>query len=368
MKNVRALMFVGASVLSGCSGAGGTGESSGTTSSAVSVCAGASTVKGVDVADYQGTINWSEAAASGLSFGIARVSDGTANPDTTFAANWAGMKAAGMIRGSYQFFRASADPTAQANMVIAAIGTLGAGDLAPVADVEVMDGESGDTLVANLAIWLAAIQTATGRTPIIYTDPGFWDALPDTSQFADNILWVANWGVSCPTMPPPWSSWSFWQYSDTGTAAGITGDNDLDTFNGSLADLQALASGAAPAPAPTTPSTPASTSCYSSTLAMTVVQNTCVETDDSGDWVQCDAGAWVDRYDDPAACGAVYPWSNAGHSGGGGASCYSSTLGAEEPDNACVQSKSDNAWYQCDNGTWTGRWTDPTACNGVFPL
>ena len=57
-----------------------------------------------------------------------------------------------------------------------------------------------------------------------------------------------------------------------------------------------------------------------------------------------------------------------GGGGGGGASCYSHTLGREMPDNACVQSRSDSLWYQCANGSWVDRWTDPAACNGVHPL
>ncbi len=57
-----------------------------------------------------------------------------------------------------------------------------------------------------------------------------------------------------------------------------------------------------------------------------------------------------------------------GGTGGGGAGCWSSTLGREMPDNACVQSRSDSLWYQCANGAWVDRWTDPAACNGVYPL
>jgi lysozyme len=358
-----AMIALTAATTTGC--ASPAHESAESTESAVTVCAGSSTLEGLDVSDYDGAVDWAAVKSSGRSFAIARISDGTANPDTTFAANWAGMKAAGLIRGSYQFFRASADPTAQANMVVEAVGALGAGDLAPVADVEVMDGESGATLVAHLATWISIVAAKTGRTPIIYASPGFWNALPDTEQFASDVLWVANWGVSCPGMATPWSSWTLWQYSSTGTVPGVADAADLDRFNGSLADLEALASPATPPPAATPP---AATSCYSATLGKTVAENVCVETDDAGTWVQCDAGTWVDRYDDPTACGAVYPWSNAGHSSGGGAGCYSTTKDATEPDNACVQSKSDNAWYQCDNGTWTDRWTDPTACNGVYPL
>ena len=57
-----------------------------------------------------------------------------------------------------------------------------------------------------------------------------------------------------------------------------------------------------------------------------------------------------------------------GGGGGGGAGCYSNTLGTEMPDNACVQSRSDGLWYQCADGSWVDRWTDPDACNGVHPL
>jgi hypothetical protein len=53
--------------------------------------------------------------------------------------------------------------------------------------------------------------------------------------------------------------------------------------------------------------------------------------------------------------------------GGGGAGCYSQTLGREMPHNACVQSRFDNLWYQCANGSWVDRWTDPAPCNGVYP-
>jgi hypothetical protein len=60
--------------------------------------------------------------------------------------------------------------------------------------------------------------------------------------------------------------------------------------------------------------------------------------------------------------------SGSGSSGGGGATCYSGTLGKTMPANACVQSKYDDLWYQCDDGEWVDRYSDPTACSGVYPL
>ena len=57
-----------------------------------------------------------------------------------------------------------------------------------------------------------------------------------------------------------------------------------------------------------------------------------------------------------------------GGSTSSGKGCYSDTKGKEEPDNACVQSKYDDLWYQCADGDWVDRWTDPAACDGVYAL
>jgi len=70
---------------------------------------------------------------------------------------------------------------------------------------------------------------------------------------------------------------------------------------------------------------------------------------------------------------AAYGGSSGGGSTGGGgtsggAGCYSGTLSEQVAENACVQSKYDNLWYQCSNGSWVDRWSDPAACTSVHPL
>lgn len=209
------------------------------------VCAGATTLKGVDVSEHNGTVNWSKFKASGQAFAIARVSDGINYPDTQFAANWAGIKAQGLVRGAYQYFRPGQDPLAQAELMISRIGTLGPGDLPPVIDVETADGKSGATVVKNVRIWIDRVKSKTGVEPIIYAAQGFWDTLPSTAQFAGNKLWVANYGQSCPHLPQTWTKWSFWQSSESGTAPGVSGDVDINVFNGTLTDLKALTVGGA---------------------------------------------------------------------------------------------------------------------------
>ena len=56
--------------------------------SSLVVCPGATTVPGVDVSYYQGTITWASVKASGQKFAIARASDGLNYSDSKFIANW----------------------------------------------------------------------------------------------------------------------------------------------------------------------------------------------------------------------------------------------------------------------------------------
>jgi lysozyme len=205
------------------------------------VCPAGSTVQGVDVSQYQGTVNWSSVKSSGVVFAYARVSDGQ-YLDTQFNTNYAAMKTAGLFRGAYQFFEPAEDPTAQANIMINAIGYLQPGDLPPQLDVEVTGGQSAATIIAHIQTWVNAVQSGTGRVPIIYTAASFWNGSAGASSaFSTNPLWVANWNVTCPTLPTAWSNWLIWQYSDSGSVSGISGPVDLDEFNGSLADLDIMA-------------------------------------------------------------------------------------------------------------------------------
>ncbi|MBA3539205.1 MAG: hypothetical protein H0T79_06225 [Deltaproteobacteria bacterium] len=56
--------------------------------------------------------------------------------------------------------------------------------------------------------------------------------------------------------------------------------------------------------------------------------------------------------------------------GAGGAAdeCYSSTLGRNVAENTCVQSAADSAWYQCSDGEWVDRYSNPEACVSEHPL
>lgn len=205
-------------------------------------------VKGIDVSQWQGTIDWAQVAAAGYGFAFARVSHGFYR-DTQFARNWPEMKAHGVVRGAYQFFDASTDGAQQADDFLAVLGPLDADDLPPVCDVETLSGASVAQLEAEVQKWVDRVRAVTGRKPLVYTSPGFWNGKLNHGFGCD--LWVAHWGVSAPVVPNGWTDWVFWQQSSTGTIPGINGAVDEDEFHGSLADLKVfIASGLLPAPPP----------------------------------------------------------------------------------------------------------------------
>ena len=117
-------------------------------------CAAGTTVKGIDVSYYQGTINWTRVKNDGVKYAFIRVSDGTGFHDSQFARNWREAKAAGVMRGAYQFFRSDEDPIAQADLLIAAVGgALKPGDLPPVIDVERKDGRREEVIEKKERKW-----------------------------------------------------------------------------------------------------------------------------------------------------------------------------------------------------------------------
>ena len=222
------------------------GDTLDSTAEPIVVCARGETVEGVDVSIYQGSnIDWNAVHASGRQFGITRIGDGLGG-DSTFAINWPGIRAAGMIRGAYQFYRPNRDANAQADIVCAAVGRLGPGDLPVMLDLEADNGVSPAGIRASIDTWIARVRECTGKVPLIYTAGWFWNPHVASPDYGSYPLAVAAYGPRCPDLPLGWGDWTLYQYSDgdvrytpgVGAVPGIGQSVDRDRFNGSLADLQ----------------------------------------------------------------------------------------------------------------------------------
>jgi len=326
------------------------------------VCAAGTTTSGVDVSCFNGTIDWAKVKAAGNEFAFIRISDGIGFQDPQFAANWAGARAAGVMRGIYQFFRPGQDVNAQADLVIAAAGTPGSGDLPPVIDVEVTGNLSPASVASKVRAWVDRVKAAIGIDPIVYTGKFFWrDQVGGPASFAGNPLWIAQYTTQCPDLTPPWDTWAFWQYSDSGSVAGTSGAVDLDRFNGSLDELRALAGGGGGVGGGGGTGGGDATPCASATMGTDEPDGVCVQAASDQKWYQCVAGSWVQQ-PSTAGCTQSLGW------------CDSATLGRAVPPRTCVQKATDQLWYQCDGTTWVtpvdaAAATGPAgACSHEYPL
>ena len=197
------------------------------------------TYEGVDVSVFQGDINWDEVKGDSITFAFAKATQGETEVDPKFADNWSGMKSAGITRGAYHFFDPTVDATAQAEHFIATV-TLEEGDLLPMLDIEVQDGLPAGSIDADIKVWLEKVAEHYGVKPIIYSDDSFLQENL-SSGFSDYPLWVAAYSDTPPPTPiGSWDSYVLWQYSDTGSVSGISGNVDRDRYQGTEEEWQKL--------------------------------------------------------------------------------------------------------------------------------
>ncbi len=197
--------------------------------------------RGIDVSHFQGTVDWQAVRQAGVEFAFVKATDGLTWVDPQWATNWPAMSAAGVLRGAYHFFEPGDDAAEQADFFLQTVQPA-AGDLPPALDVETVGGSSA-ALWEGVETWLQIVASAVGAPPFLYLSPDFAADNQAPASLAAYPLWVAEYGVSAPSLPAGWSDWLIWQSSETGSVAGVTGSVDLDVSNGPLARLAALTIG-----------------------------------------------------------------------------------------------------------------------------
>jgi Glycosyl hydrolases family 25 len=198
-------------------------------------------VQGIDVSQWQGSFPWQQWQGR-IGFAMAKATEGDAETDPQFGANWAGMWELDrrMPRFAYGFFHASLDPVIQAAHLVATVRGQGllAGDNFAL-DLESTDPDTqlNDGLppgaVAPLAVeCLREInRLAPGHRVLPYMNPA-WALEGGGDGMAAWYLWLADYGVPAPTAPAPWDRATFWQYTDQPV--------DGDRFLGDEAQLLAF--------------------------------------------------------------------------------------------------------------------------------
>jgi len=212
-------------------------------------------VIGPDVSSYNhgngSTLDWGAVHGVGrASFVFIKATEGGGYTNPAFASDFAAAGRSSLPRGAYHFARPSGvtprdifvNAVAEANQFGHTVGTLaGPGNLPPVLDLEDAGNLNSDQLTLWTRTWLDQATKLTGRTPILYTNPGFWkQSMGDSGAFTSYPLWLAHYGVPTPEMVGGWKSFTFWQFTDSARIAGASSSLDMSMFNGSAADLLAM--------------------------------------------------------------------------------------------------------------------------------
>jgi GH25 family lysozyme M1 (1,4-beta-N-acetylmuramidase) len=202
---------------------------------------------GIDVSDFQGTVNWTNVKAAGISFAFTKATEGASITHSTLGANMTNARAAGVFIGAYHFARPNAagtDAPAEAAYFSSSLAPyLLANNLRPVLDME----DSGGLSKAALSTWVntfcSEVFRLTGVAPIIYTGLSFAETNLDIGV-TKYPLWIAQYPggtvnpqTASPASNLPWNTWHFWQYTDAGTVSGIAGNVDRNTMNGGTTAL-----------------------------------------------------------------------------------------------------------------------------------
>lgn len=198
----------------------------------------------IDVSSEQSSVAWNKVANTGIKRAAVRLVRGNDGDDMHAGAYVKGAQSVGIeVFGYCAIYPIKSDPShpgrdalAQAALFVAAQKRYGLASTSIFLDVEWPEqkdfahwGVTPDTIREWLVDCVHEVERLSGLLPGIYGSPSYLMMIGcgTVPELAHCPLWVAHYGVQSPTVPPPWSNWSMWQYSETGHVDGVLPAVDL---------------------------------------------------------------------------------------------------------------------------------------------
>lgn len=199
---------------------------------------------GIDVSSHQGEIDWAQVAGDGIGFAMLRAGyrgyeGGTLNEDDRFRTNAEQAAANGLEIGAY-FFSQATTPEEAVEEAECLLGLLDGVTLTmPVAfDWERIDESlSGGSVartdgmtkeaVTDCAIAFCQHMEEAGLEAMIYcnNETGYFNF--DVARLQEYPIWFAAYNTGWPNY---YYRMELWQYTNSGTVAGISGSVDLNLW------------------------------------------------------------------------------------------------------------------------------------------
>ncbi|WP_414712592.1 GH25 family lysozyme [Sphingobium sp.] len=179
-------------------------------------------VQGVAITSDNGTVEWGTLAAQGADFAYIRAADGAGRRDAAFAANWRGVRAAGMRYGALIDFSLCRQPSDQATAFMTTVPRDNAA-LPPVIRLSFEPGckarPGRDQLLSDLNTLINLVEGQAGKPALLNLTEDF-DKAYDIGSGINRTLWLDD-----NFMPPDYATrpWVMWTASDMRHIDGVDG-------------------------------------------------------------------------------------------------------------------------------------------------
>lgn len=190
-----------------------------------------------DVSSYQHPVDW-RVEAREVEAVYVKVSQGLTYTNPYGQTQLRNARAAKLPAGGYHYCTPGVGSGQQQADRLLSLTPLTPGRLRPCLDCEAPSSLTPPQLAAWYLAAVVRVLARTGLYPTIYGSPyylaGFAQYHPEV--FGRCPLLVADYGVTAPKVPPPWTGWAAWQWTDANRDPAVTTLTD-DSF---VADLGAL--------------------------------------------------------------------------------------------------------------------------------
>ena len=168
-----------------------------------------------------------------MSFVYIKSTEGTTVVNPYYASDYLQAHRHHIPCGAYHFFSTTSDGIRQARHFIKHT-RFAKGDFPPVLDVEPSPSQirkmgGAEVMFRHIRAWLTLVEKHAGVRPILYISQQFVNKYlpyaPDIMR--DYKVWIARYGAYKPEV-----HLVFWQLSPDGRVNGITGEVDINVFNG----------------------------------------------------------------------------------------------------------------------------------------
>ena len=168
-----------------------------------------------------------------VSFVYIKSTEGTTIRNRYFASDYLKARKQGIRVGAYHFFSLKSSAELQAKYFVQHT-LFRKGDFPPVLDVEPSEAQirqiGGDeVLMKRIRIFMQYVERRTGMRPILYISQMFINKhMANAQDIKQNYnVWIARYGQYKPDV-----RLVYWQLCPDGRVDGITGDVDINVFNG----------------------------------------------------------------------------------------------------------------------------------------